>query len=486
MTSSYPDLSKTKSDLLKHYVCGGCCTHNAAATLIDPKASTSPTPIALIQEPLWFRAQTRGLPPLYNESITIHRSGSLDVVALREALSEIVRRHEAWRTTFRMIAGQPCQLIQAAPVTFPLSVIDLRQTRDAHAEWIRLATEEVSRPFDLEGGPLVRATLATLSDREHDLLIAAHQMVVDGVSAYDVFPTELTTCYEALVANKPSPLPSRAAQYSDFCTWHRNRMNGRAVDNEVRYWREHLANMPPPLPWPVDRPGPPVQTYRGVICPFSMRKSLVDKLNVLRKMTGVSLFAVLVAGFAALLKLYTGRDDIVLGTPASTGRDRSDFQALLGYFLNPVAMRLKLQDCSSFVDLLLLSQQSVCGALSHSNLPLEYIADKLGLKPDRSRHCAFQIAISLAPPLPTLCNGWSMTPMDFPSGGARWDLYLVFSEGLAGMLGRAQYNPDVVEPDTIFALVRDLKAVLQAVATNPYSRVSELSHMGMPTPITKV
>ncbi len=473
MTSSYHNLTATKTELLTHYLRHGSRANSSASDIVPHRGTTEVTPIALIQEPLWWRAQTAGIPPLYNESITIHRSGALDVIAVRESLTEIVRRHEAWRTTFRAIAGQPYQVVRPAPREFPLLIIDLRETPGADAEWSRIAMDEVSRPFDMEAGPLIRAILASFSDREHHLLIAAHQIVVDGLSVYDVFPAELATLYEAFVAKEPSPLPVLPAQYSDFCAWHRARIKGTIADDELNYWGQHLASMPPPLPWPNARQKVPLQTYRGLIHPFSLPKPLLDKLNGIRKITGVSLFAVLIAAFAALLRLYTGHNDIIIGTPANTGRDRSEFQPLLGYFLNPVAIRVTMRENLRFVDHLLQSQNNISDALSHSNLPLEYVAERLGLMPHRD---GVQIGLSLAPSLPALRDGWSMTPMDVGSGGARWDLYLVFSEGTTGMIGRAQYNPDLFEIETIVTLIQDLTQLLEAVADDPRLHLSEWTH----------
>jgi hypothetical protein len=470
------NLSETKRNLLQKYLRGEFPQALGAPTIIRwPREN--PPPLSLAQEQVWLRSEmTGGMPPLYNESITIYRTGPLDVAALQRSVIEMIRRHEAWRTTFDMVGTQLVQVIHPAPAEIPLRVVDLSGVPEATREVsaLRLATEEARLPFDLKRGPLVRATLATLADQDHRLFLTMHQIIVDGISVYDIIPSELAILYEAFSASRPSPLPELPVQFADFALWQRHWLKEEALANQVSFWRKQLAGNLSVLQWPADRPRPASQTYRGSIKPFTWPKRLTEALRELSQHEGVSLFATLLAGFATLLYRYTGQEDIVVGTLAPTGRKRSEFQRLLGYFLNPVALRTDLSGNPTFRELLWQSQEVTLKALSNDDVPLEYLVQELGLTPDPSRHPFFQVVISLAPNVPKLPPGWDMTPMDVESGGARWDLYLELNDRRDGILGRAQYNPDLFDVATIETMLDNLQDLLRAATSNPQQCLFEL------------
>jgi hypothetical protein len=388
----------------------------------------------------------------------------------------MIRRHEAWRTTFDMVGTQLVQVIHPAPAEIPLRVVDLSGMPEATREisTLRLATEEAGPSFDLKRHPLVRATLVTLADQDHRLFLTMHQIIVDGISVYDIIPSELATLYEAFSASKPSPLLELPVQFADFALWQRHWLKQESLANQVSFWRKQLAGNLSVLQWPGDRPRPAFQTYRGSIKPFTWPKRLTEELRELSQREGVSLFATLLAGFATLLYRYTGQDDIVVGTLAPTGRKRSEFQRLLGYFLNPVALRTDLSGNPTFRELLWQSQEVTLKALSNDDVPLEYLVQELRLTPDPSRHPFFQVVISLAPNVPKLPPGWDMTPMDVESGGARWDLYLELNDRRDGILGRAQYNPDLFDVATIEKMLDNLQDLLRAAIASPQQRLFEL------------
>jgi len=470
-------LSDTKRKLLEKYLRGEIMR---AATDSDDVARRSlgePVPLSLAQEQVWRRAQeTRGMPPLYNESITIHRTGSLDLEALQRGFAEIIRRHESWRTTFDTFAGGPVQVIQREVSAVSLPVMDLRRLPEAKRveEALRIATEDARRPFDLKHGPLVRAKLVQLGNQEHRLFLTMHQLIVDGISVFELLPLELTSLYEAFAAGKPSPLPELPFQFGDFARWQRHWLQGAVLANQLGFWRKQLAGELPVLRWPNDRSRPALQTFRGAIKPFTMPKLLTEALRKLSRQEGVSLFAVLLAGFSVLLRCYSGQDDIIVGTLAPAGRKRSEFQRLLGYFLNPVPLRSDLSGNPTFSELLRRVQRVAYGALSNDDVPLEHLARDLGIEPDPRCHPFFQVVISLAPAVPPLSSGWDVTPMDVESGGARWDLYLELNDRPTGMIVRAQYNPDLFEFSTIDKLLEDLQALLEVASSQPYLHLSQL------------
>ncbi|HEV1995802.1 MAG TPA: condensation domain-containing protein [Candidatus Acidoferrum sp.] len=469
-------LSDAKRLLLQLYSRGSKQDQPASVPAISRRAQGSPPPLGLAQEQIWRHAQRLvDMPLLYNESITIYRTGPLDVDALERSFTEIVRRHDIWRTTYDTLDGQPVQIIHPAPDRISLPVADLRglPVVGREKEALRLATAEARRPFNMREGPLVRPTLVRLGDEEYRLFLIMHQSIVDGVSAYEVLPSELAALYNAFSAGKPSPLPELPVQYADFASWQREWLQGEELTRQMAYWRNQLAGELPVLQWPNDRPRPASQSYRGAILPFGFSRELTASLRRWSQQEEVTLFMTLLAGFTALLHHYTQQADIVVGTPAPSGRKRSEVQALMGYFLNPLPLRMSVAGNPTFRELLCQAREVTSGAISNDDVPLEYLAKELCLKQDASRHPFFQVAISLAPEASISNSGWDMTAMDVDSGGARWDLYLVLSERPSGMLGRAQYNPDLFEENTISSTIEHFQRLLEVLGSNPALRVSE-------------
>ena len=470
------NFSEAKRKLLEKYLRGNLIQDGGGDLAITPRPSSERAPLSLAQEQLWLRSQTAGIPPLHNESITLRRRGQLDVAVLERCITEIVRRHEIWRTTYDISNSRPFQVVHPATPLLPLPVVDLRSLPEAHreSEALRLATKEAQRQFDLKRGPLLRAVVTRISDEDYRLSMTAHLSIVDGVSVYQVFPSELAQLYEAFSAGKPSPLPELSIQYADYAWWQRQRLTGRELQRQLDYWRKRLAGDPPVLQWPRDHPRPTVQTFRGSIRSFALPQHLVNAVRALSLRQGVTLFTSLQGGLTALLHNYTGQNDIILGTFSPAGRKRSEVERLLGYFLNPVAVRIDLTGDPTFSELLRQTQRVTSEALSHDDLPIEFLARELLPRQDMSRYPLFTVAISLQPPMSDIHSGWSVTSMDAESGGAMWDLYLAFIEQPTGMIGRVQYNPDLFEESTTIQMIEDLQALLGAAVLSPQKRLSNL------------
>jgi len=469
-----PRLSEAKQRLLEIQRRGGLAPAAPAASEAKRRSRETPSPLSLAQEQVWRLDQIAAKhAPLHNESITIHRHGPCDLAALEAGLAEIVRRHEIWRTTFELVDGQPVQIVHHAPATFKLPVADLTTLPECDREKtaLDLATQDASRPFDLKHGPLFRARLVSLDDARHRLYLTAHQCIVDGITVFDIFPSELTTLYESFAAGKPSPLPPLETQYADFADWQRQTVIGEALDKQLSYWQDRLAGDLPTLPWPNQGARPAQQTFRGALHPFKLTQELTESLRELGRREGATLFMILLAGLAALLHRYTRQPDIVVGTLAPSGRKQNAYQRLMGYFLNPVALRTNLSGDPSFSSLLSQTREVTLSAISNDDVPLQLIAERLHLVPDSSRSLFFTVALSVAPAVPQLPSGWSMTYMDVESGGARWDLYLELNDRPGGMIGRAQYNPDLFTTASITQTLEDLQSLLEKIVADPAQRI---------------
>ncbi|PYV41966.1 MAG: condensation protein [Acidobacteria bacterium] len=468
--------SEAQRSLLEKYLRGELGQTSGKTSRIMRRPRGERAPVSLAQQELWLRELlVPNIPPLYNECITLDMTGPLDVALLEKSFTEIIRRHEAWRTTFETVNGRAAQIIHP-PSQIKLPVLDLRRLPRAAREGaaVRRVAEDARRPFDLQRGPLLRPTLVTMDDTEHRLFLIAHQIILDGMSAYQIFPSELATLYQAFSNGKPSPLPELSIQYADFACWQREWLQGEVLAKQVEYWRKQLSGELPVLNWPRHRPRPADRTFRGAFQPFALPGPLSGALRELSQRAGGTLFMTLLAGFATLLHSYTHQEDILVGTLSPAGRKRSEVQALLGYFLNPVALRVNFGSHPTFSELLRQVRSVLSEAISHDDVPIEFLARQLKPKADPSRSPFFTVAVSLQPPMPDLDLEWSVTSMDVESGGASWDLYIAFIDRPNGMIGRAQYNPDLFERPAITAMLGDLQSLLESVALNPEQRVSDL------------
>src|SRR5215472_13129656 len=468
-------LSDAKRKLLEKYYIGSGGSVASPVTAMVPRPVGATAPVSLSQEPLLLR-ERQGGPSLYNECIRLKMKGPLDVLNVERSLREVIRRHEIWRTSYALKDGQLTQVVNAPPEHFELPLIDLTGWPKAEAdqEIERAAGETVRQPFDLKHGPLLRATMFRTESQEHSLFLSAHLSIVDGVSVYQVFPFELAALYRAYSSGQPGPLPDLTVQFGDYAHWQREWLQGSEAARQVAYWRKQLARPIPALNWPLDRARPAKDTFRGVIRTFALPHELIDALGALCRQEGVTLFMGLLAGLVSLLRLYTQQEDIIVGTPSPSGRKRSEVQKLLGYFLNPVALRFDLTRHLTFRTLLRQAQRLTLEALSNDDVPLEVLAQELGGDVERGRNPFFTVAMSLQPPMPELDLAWSVTSMDIGSGGSPWDLYLAFINRPTEMIACVQYNPDLFDAKTITSMLADYQTLLHAVTDNPTSRISDI------------
>ena len=220
-------------------------------------------PLSFAQQRLWFLQQLEPDSAFYNIPGVVRLEGTLRVDLLERTFAEMVRRHEILRTTFKLLEEQPVQII-GEPVAHTLPLFDLSHlpASERGAETKRRAEAEAARPFDLERGPLVRMQLLRLSPEEHVLLVTMHHIVSDGWSI-GVLVREVAAILRAYLHSEESPLAELPIQYADFAHWQRTWLQGEVLAAQLAYWRAELAGAPTVIELPIDKPRPPVQTYRG-------------------------------------------------------------------------------------------------------------------------------------------------------------------------------------------------------------------------------
>ncbi|WP_164003053.1 non-ribosomal peptide synthetase, partial [Pyxidicoccus caerfyrddinensis] len=290
--------------------------HGLVAPAIVPVPRTGPLPLSFAQQRLWFIDQLEPGGSSYSIPRFIRMQGPLDVAALHRAFEELVRRHEALRTTFVQQDGQPLQLI-ASHAELPLPVVDLSamEPESAREELQRRLREDTLRPFDLATGPLVRAGLWKLGPVEHVLSLNLHHIVSDGWST-GVLVREVAALYNAFVQGGPSPLPPLPIQYADYAVWQRQWLQGAVLEAQLAWWKQQLAGLTV-LELPTDKPRPPVQTFRGAQVPVRLPLQVSEAVKALCQQEGATPFMLLLGAFQVLLARYSGQQDISVGSPVA-------------------------------------------------------------------------------------------------------------------------------------------------------------------------
>jgi amino acid adenylation domain-containing protein/FkbH-like protein len=439
------------------------------------KVADATIPLSFAQQRLWFLDQLEPNSPLYNVPTVVHMSGALNMEALRRALDEIVSRHETLRTRFVDVEGNPAQLVDKT-LRLNLTFYDLsahpapQSENDAQA----LVRAEVNRPFDLNAGPPIRATLIRVKSDEHWFVLNIHHIVSDEWSLKICF-RELTELYAANCEQRAPQLPTLPIQYADYSFWQRDLLKGDMLDEQLAFWREQLAGPPPVLELPTDRPRSAVQTFRGTIQSRVLRRELADSLTQLGARFGATLFMVTLAAFKALLHRYTQQEDIVIGSPIA-GRNRVETEPLIGFFVNTLLLRTDISGDPAFEELLRRVRETTLNAYAHEELPFEKLVEKL--HPERAAtHMPFtRVMFVLQNSLLEELKWPDVTLrfVDCETGTAKFDFTMVLQVSERGLVAQAEYNRDLFEPDTIARLLEHFEILLEGIAADPARRLSQL------------
>ena len=432
-------------------------------------------PMSFAQQRLWFLDQYEPESALYNEPLAFRLSGSLNVNALWKTMEAIVSRHEALRTTFRMIGEQPMQCIaeQGSITPFLMDLTGLPEA-DREKEAQRISGEEFRKPFDLANGPLFRVNLLRLGEQEHILLMTMHHIITDGW-AIGVLLKEITAFYNAFLQGAAPSLPELPIQYADFAEWQREWLQGEILESRMSYWREQLGGTLPVLELPADRPRPAIQTYRGKRKYRVLPHALQEELKALSQREGVTLFMTLLAAFQTLLHRYTGQDDIIVGA-ATANRNHVEIEGLIGFFVNTLVLRNDLSGNPTFRELLGRVRKVTLDAFDHEDVPFEKLVEELLVSRNMSYNPLFQVVLVLqnAPLEPLKLSGVTQSALEIETDTAKCDLTVELTESSDGLAGAIEYNTDMFDSDTIERLVGHFQTILQGIVDHPDVRLSEL------------
>ncbi|MFB7917446.1 condensation domain-containing protein [Streptomyces sp. NPDC056061] len=423
-------------------------------------------PLTPAQRRLWALAQLRPGDPFFSIPFAVDIDGPLDTGALRDALTELTRRHPALRTRIvRDAAGEPVQHI-GAPAPIATEVVEAAGRADA------LADAFARTPFDVDGGTLLRVRLLRLGDTAHRLLVGVHHIVFDGASL-DVFTTELVALYEAFARGLPSPLPEPAVDQGAFLA-ARTEQDDRDREKNLRYWTERLAGAPEVLELPLTGPRPARGGHDGGRRTTVLPHEVVEPLGRLARARRCSLFMVLKAAVDVVLGRYGGTD--VLTGMAVSGRETTDSTGLIGYLTRPVVLRADLSDDPEFVELLGRVRGDLLDALDHADLPVDEVMDALGIARDPSYHPLYQVMYTHQPAAPVHRAGGAVfraTELRLPT--VKTDLAIDTVETEDGLLALVDYRTCLFDDATAESLLARLRTVLERIGADPRARVSALA-----------
>jgi amino acid adenylation domain-containing protein len=476
-----PAISEAKRRLLEKYLRGEVKPQPTAARTIAPLPPDAIHQLSFAQERLWFLDQLNPNSAVYNVPLAVKLSGAIDANALERSVNEIIRRHEALRTTFTTVDGQPAPASRSE-LTVGLRVIDLASLpvgeREAKAH--ELSNEEARAPFDLTQGPLIRTTLIRMAEQRYLFLVVMHHIVSDGWSLV-LFFQELSAIYEAFARGEESPLSERNIQYADYAAWQRDWLSGDVLQTQLTYWKKQLGGELPVLELPTDRPRPAVQTFNGAREWLVLPEALTAAVLALSRREGATLFITLLAAFKVLLYRYTGQENVIVGSPIAN-RPQVETESLIGFFLNNLALRSDLSGNPDFREALARVRQTALEAYANQDVPFEKLIDALKPTRDLSRTPIFQVYFNLfnfgaeiklpgSDETVSFVEAWARSKEDL----SKFDLTLY-----AGLQDRELklalvYNTDLFDSTTIALMLAHFRALLAAAVAKPDESISKLS-----------
>ncbi len=437
-----------------------------------------PLPLSFGQERLWFLQQLEPASAAYNIPASLSIEGGLDIPALVAALGELIRRHEVLRTVYPAVEGRPIQAI-SPPCPVALPVIDLARFDASAGAFLcrRLVVAEALRPFDLEHGPVLRATLLRLGEAEHQLLLTMHHIASDGWSA-GILTSELSALYTSARRGVASRLGKLPVQYADFAVWQRSWLKGAVLESELAYWRRRLRGLPPLLELPSDRSRPKLASYRGGSRRLRLSAALTDRLRELGRAEGATLFMVLLGGFAVLLSRLSGQRDFAVGVPVA-GRTHVELEGLIGFFINSLVLRVELGGSFGFQPLLAKVRETTLEAHQHQAVPFERLVEELSPERSLSSSPLFQVML-IFQNLPRAESGEQAAMMIRPGeevgGTEKFDLSLTVTEGGgSGLLASLSYATDLFDATTVERWLGYLGVLLDGLAREPVRPVESFT-----------
>ncbi|CAJ5544675.1 syringomycin synthetase [Burkholderia pseudomallei] len=418
--------------------------------------------LSLAQQRLWFLTQLEGVSEAYHMSGAVRLDGPLNREVLQRALNRIVMRHEALRTCFVREKGEPIQVIQPhADLT--MSYHDLREAEQFEQQAKNLSQAHASAPFDLSRDLPVRVLLLQLADEAHVVQVVMHHIASDGWSV-GVFLQELSALYGSFIAEQGDPLAPLPLQYADYAAWQRRWLASGQLEKQGAFWQTNLSGAPTLLELPTDRPRPPKQSHAGASVEVELGAALSERVKRLSQRHGVTPYMTLLSSWAAVLSRLSGQEEVVIGSPVA-GRNRTEVEALIGFFVNTLALRLDLSSEPTVGELLKRTKAQVLSAQAHQDLPFDQVVERV--KPPRStaHPPLFQVMFvwQNMPAGELTIPGLTIRAVETPLQTAQFELTLSLREAGDDIVGHLNYASALFDESTVRRYVTYWRRLLEGM-----------------------
>ncbi|MGP3783416.1 non-ribosomal peptide synthetase [Paenibacillus sp. 1A_MP2] len=416
------------------------------------------------------------LDPVYNEPLAYRLEGEVDTRAMHEALLELIRRHEALRTTFTVVNDQPVPII-AEELELQFPIIPLEMGAEDHLETLiqQRLSEEARKPFDLEQGPLIRTVLFKLEEGSHILFINMHHLITDAWSNV-IFLDELNILYKAYLDYKPSPLLKLPLQYSDYAVWHKEWIRENGLRKQLDFWKNELSGELPILQIPTDEPRPPIQTFAGDKIHFTLPEQWMPRIQALGRQTEASVYMILQAAFSLMLHRYSGQKDIVVGSPIAN-RNQHGLEQMMGFFVNTVAIRSQFKGEDSFRVYLQKVKERCLNVYEYQDIPFELLVRELQPERNHAYSPIVQVMFAYQNQLEERLELGDLTvhPIEVNSKVSRFDLTLFVKEAASGPLSCTfEYNTRLFRRATIDRMIKSFTSLMEAILGDPEQSIARL------------
>jgi thioesterase domain-containing protein len=461
------------------------------ADLLLKMNSTQVYSASLAQQRLWFLSQLQGRSTAYNVHLGLSLKGKLNLAALQAAFQEMVNRHDAFRTAFKLEGDKLVQLVtEAYPATIP--VTDVTYAADsydeayhrARARAYQLAAREVEQPFGLSKVPLFRVHLYRVTPEDHIFLCTMHHIVTDAGSL-QLFAKEMAQLYGAFANGMPSPLQPLPIRYGDFSEWQLEWFHTDAVEQQIAYWKNKLEGAPPLLELPTHAPRPPEQTFEGSVDIAPVQGHVVDRIKTLAARYHSTPFMMELAAFKLLLYRYSGQPDILVGVPVS-GRNRIETEGLIGFFVNTLVLRDDLSGNPTFPQFVAQVRETMLGALSNVDVPFEKVVEILQPERSLSYNPIFQVMFATIKSAVRSQEFGSLkaSPYVVDTEASIFDLTMTLIEGIdQRWWAQIEYNTNLFTQERVSRMLRDYTALLEGIGANPEAHILDLPIPSLPAPV---
>lgn len=446
-------------------------------------------PLSYGQRALWFLNRLAPDSSAYNLVFSSVITPAVDIPVMKRAFAALFRRHPMLDVTFSSESGQLLQFLHEG------RTIDFREHDSTHLseDQIKdLLIEHANKPFDLEKGPVIRLELFRTKDDAHVALLCMHHIVSDAWSVV-LLMNDLIESYFSIESGGEPQFEELDYHYSDYVQWQNRLLESANISKTLEYWTEALRDVPMVLDLPTDHARPVVQTFNGSTHGFKLSRELTKKVEALASDNNVTLYITLLSAFQILLHRYSNQDDIIVGSPLA-GRHHQEFHDLVGYFINPVALRSRVEDDPVFTDYLQHVSKTFFGAFENQEFPMQKLVEHLKVKRDSSRSPIFQVVFSMEK-VPGIdeqgiavfligqgghefgVGDLSVKSIDLNLRQAQFEITLVVEEAGGNIYGCWQYNRDLFEPETIALLNELYEQILADLAVNSNKKISEVSFL---------